>query len=341
MIMKILKISFILFVLLFAILYNGCDDAGVLPKNLPKGRITLTPLNLKPLDQNVDGWYRLWVGIDSGGSRIWYSCGEFNISSSGTIVDLSGNSITFQFNDDTNSLAFATRAMVTIETQHNVFPSAQRLISTVLTSHFDSLSGNMDISGDLALGTVGTKLISGASGHYMVRTPSDSNRSCSKGLWFCDTMNVPSLPAGLTLPDSGGWVYEGWAVNHASNTYYPMGKFRNPYAADFDGAGPCSGHNPGYTAPGQDWIADSNGCPNPPLNILSGNFGVFISLEPSNEVPGSQADNSPFFFRIFQQNTIDHSLGCGQSDNLFNLSITGLFPSSLIRIQYITAHAYK
>jgi hypothetical protein len=339
--MKILKISLFISALVLIMVYYGCDDSGVLPHNLPKGRIALTPVSFKPLDQNIDGWYNLWIGVDSGGRRIWYSSGEFNISSSGGIVDLNGNAITLQFNDDTNSLSFATRALITIEKQHNVFPSAQRLISAVLTSHSDSLYGSMDVSGDLALGTVGTKLLTQTGGHYIVRTPTDSNRSCSQGLWFCDTLNNPSLPfgpTGLILPDSGGWVYEGWIVNHITNTYYPMGKFTNPYAADIDGAGPCAGIlGAGYNAPGQDWILTTGSCPNPPLNILSGNFGVFISLEPSNETPGSPADNSPFFFRVFGQNTIDHSLRCGQSDNLFNESNVGLFPSANIRIQYISA----
>src|SRR5690349_9461681 len=105
------------------IIYMGCDDSGILPSEVPKGRISFTPANLKTLDVNTDGFYKLWIGLDSAGNRVWYSAGEFNVNATGTPVDLSGNAMTFTYTGDTNQLYLATRALVTLETQHNIFPS--------------------------------------------------------------------------------------------------------------------------------------------------------------------------------------------------------------------------
>jgi len=325
--MKKLSI-FALFISL--LIYSGCDDSGIIPHQVQKGRITLTPSNLKTLDVNTDGWYNLWIGLDSAGTRRWYSAGEFNVNAAGSPVDLSGNTMLFVFSGDTNSLHLAAKSMVTLEKQHNIFPSQQRLISGNLASISDSISCSMDISGDEALGIIGTKLINGPAGKYILHSPSTNNANCPQGIWLCDTSGVPTFPDSLMLPVSGGWIYQGWVVDHSINQYYSMGKFFNPYLKDIDTSGACAGPNPGYNAPGQDWIQTGGNCPPQAINLNSGNFGIFVSLEPSNETPGSGGDNSPFFLRLFSQNRIDQSLGCGQKDNLFNQQL--IFPTGRIRI---------
>ena len=326
--MKYINLFFWALITPLIIFYSGCDDSGVLPHLVPKGRITLTPTNLKTLDVNTDGWYNLWIGLDSAGNRLWYSAGEFNVDASGSPVDLSGNATSFGISDS-NSLNLATKCMVTIEKQHNIFPSLQRLISGNLAAISDSLSCIMDISGDLALGSAGAKLLTGVGAYYILNSPTTHNASCYRGIWFCDVSGISHFPDSLALPNNGGWVYQGWLVDHSTNTYYSIGKFYSPYAADLDGAGPCADTAAGYNAPGQDWIQTGGNCPSASLNLHSGNCTVFVTLEPSNEVPGSASDNSPFFLRFFSQ-LIDPTVGCGQQDNLFNQRVT--FPTGRIRI---------
>ena len=164
----------------------------------------------------------------------------------------------------------------------------------------------------------------------MLNSPTTNNANCSQGIWFCDTSSSPTLPDSLTLPSSGGWIYQGWVVDRSINQYYSMGKFFNPHFRDLDTSGACAGPNPGYNAPGQDWIQTGGNCPPQAINLKSGNWAVFVSLEPSNEGSGSAADNTPFFFRLFLQNTIDQTIGCGQLDNLFSQFL--LYPSATIRI---------
>ncbi len=325
------KLKLIIFILFSSlIIYSGCDDSGILPHQDPKGRITISPSNLKTLDVNTDGWYELWIGLDSAGSRVWYSAGDFNVNSSGSPVDLSGNAMAFTYSGDTNNLYLATRSLITIEKQHNVFPSAQRLISGNLITISDSLSCTMNIGGDEAFGTVGSKLIQGDRGLYILQSPSTNNANCFQGIWFCNTLGVPSMPDSIALTNGGGWVYQGWLIDNSTGQYYSIGKFYDPYSKDADTSGSCAGPNPGFNAPGQDWIQTGGGCPSSVLNIRSGNFGVFVSLEPSNEVSGSPADNQPFFFRAFNQHIIDQSIGCGQQDNLFSQNTS--FPTARIRI---------
>ena len=326
--MKLRLAVFILFTSL--LIYSGCDDSGVIPPLVPAGRINLSPSNLKTLDINTDGWYNLWIGLDSGGARLWFSAGEFNVDASGSPVSLTGNSMTFVYSGDTNALHLATRSMVTIEKQHNNFPSTQRLISGNLSSFSDSLTGTMNIAGDEALGLIGTRLMNSGDGHYMLNSPSTNNANCFQGLWFCDTSGASSLPDSIALPVNGGWVYEGWALDNSTHQYYATGKFFNPHAKDADTSGYCAGPNPGYNAPGQDWIQTGGNCPAQPILLNTGNFSVFVTLEPSNEPSGSASDNAAFFLRLFSQNRIDQTVGCGNQENLFNQKL--YYPLGRIRI---------
>lgn len=327
--MNTLKSASIL-LFLSLVIYFGCDDSGILPSVVPAGRITLTPSNLKPLDLNTDGFYKLWIGLDSAGNRVWYSAGEFNVNASGSPIDLSGNTMQFVYSGDTSQLYLATRALITIEKQHNIFPSAQRLISGNLTSIFDSISCVMNVAGDEAFGNVGARLMLGISGLYILNSPTTNNANCFQGIWFCNSAGVPSLPDSIALPGGGGWTYEAWAIDNSTNQFYPMGKFFDPRGPDADVSGICAGPNPGFNVPGQDWIQLGGNCPPQALVLNSGNFGVFVTIEPSNEAPGSASDNSPFFVRIFNQHIIDASIGCGQQDNIFNQN--NVFPTARVRI---------
>ncbi|MGH2574472.1 MAG: hypothetical protein ACRDFC_02100 [Ignavibacteria bacterium] len=324
---KYIVISLLIFI---PLIYNSCDDAGITELAFHRaGDVTLTQSNLKPLNPTVDGVYEAWIKLDTLGGQ-WYSLGRFNISLNGTIIDLSGNAMTFTFMGDTNQLHLAIAAMITVETSaFTGQPGPLHLISGSLDTTADSAYGNLNLGGADALGSVGQTLIGGAQGcphgKYILRTPSNNNVECLKGIWFCDTLGNAHLPAGLGLSGSP-WIYQGWLkdrTNPNNPVYLTMGRFSDPYNADLDGKGPCAGPGNGYNKPGQDWVNPSSSCVQ---NLNNGNYEVFITLEPTND----PALNSPFFVKLFAQTVIHSSLGCGRDDNLFNQCAT--FPRVRIKI---------
>src|SRR4030095_13001541 len=252
---KIILINSLISVVLGFLLFS-CDDAGQNPVFVQKGKVTFSVNNLRPLDQQVDGLYTLWLAIDSSGNRVWYSLGQFNIGGSGEIVDANGNPMVFTFNGDTNSLVNATKATISV----GGLPDKSVLIAASLAQYTDSVTGNLWIQDDLALGSsFGAAILGGNYGKYPLQTPTDNNASCLKGLWLSDVNgndvwpNVPDLPAGK------GWILEGWINDESTNSFYSIGRFFSFRNADNDGAGPCKGPNGnGFNKPGQDWV--QTGC---------------------------------------------------------------------------------
>lgn len=313
------------------IIFYSCDDAGQGPNLIPKGQISLTHLNLKTLDPNVDGLYTLWLSIDSSGTLIWYSLGQFNINAYSQIVDAQGNIMVFEFPGDTNMLDNSKIATVTVG---NSGPLGTVLVSNAVTVNSDSVTGSLWMAHADAFGDVGSRIIGNgypvAHAYYHLSSPTTNNVQCLQGLWFSDTLGNNLFSDGLVLPIGNGWVYEGWLNDESTNSFYSTGRFYDPYNADLDGAGQCAGSSgPPYNRPGQDWITSGTGCPNI-TNISNGNYGVFISVEPENESPQGLA--VPFFLKIFYQNNIAASLGCIRVDNVFNMSVTGGMPRCKLRI---------
>jgi hypothetical protein len=328
--MKITK-SFIFVLTVFvAVLFYSCDDSGQNPKFTPKGQVSFTHINLKPLDPNIDGLYNLWLGIDSSGNTSWFNLGQFNINSYGQVVDAQGNNMVFTFNGDTTKLDNAKYSTVTIGND----PVGTVLLADHLIVNSDSVSGSLWMGDDLALGNIALHLYGQgypqASAYYNVSSPTSNNTLCKQGIWFCDSNGNNTFSDGLRLTQGNGWIYEGWLNDESSNSYYSTGRFYDPYNADLDGAGPCAGSSgPPYNKPGQDWTTSGAGCPNI-TNIFTGNFGVFITIEPENESGNSLL--SPFFLKLFYQRDIVSSMTCKRLDNLFNQNTLGAFPRGRLKI---------
>ena len=340
--MKIISYFLAILVITGSIFYYGCDDSGFIPTPLPTGQIYLNQSNLKPLIQDVDGWYQLWIALDTLNTREWYSAGAFNISYSGAIVDLNGAPMTFNFNGDTNRLNLSAHALITIEKQVVFTPGALRLISGSLSVNSDSAFGQLKMSGSEAFGNMGLVLIGDdnncpvtapnncAIGSYILQSPTTSNADCLKGLWFATTSGNSTFPDGLDIPGSLGWTYEAWVVQNSTQIFHSLGRFNGFNQADSDGPGSCPGSNPVKTynsVPGQEYAA---GCLNGE-NLNNGDFGVFITIEPNNESGTSLS--SPFPIKLFLRSVIQSSLNCGVNDVYFRpLSRDCLEPFAFLKI---------
>jgi len=329
--MKINKSFLYISATICIIFLYSCDDAGLNPVFVTKGQISFTQLNLKPLDQNIDGLYSLWLGLDSSGNTLWYNLGQFNINTFSQIVDAQGNAMVFTFPGDTNMLGNSRVATVTVG---NSGPLGTVLVSNSLTVNSDSITGTLWIADALAFGEVGLRLYGQgypvAHTLYHLSSPTTNNNQCRQGLWFCDTLGNSTFSDGLRLDSGNGWVYEGWLNDKSTDSFYSTGRFYDPYNADLDGAGLCAGTSgPPFNKPGQDWITSGTGCPNI-TNISNGNYAVFISVEPENE--SGQALSTPFFLEFFNQSNIVTSVGCKRLDNVFNVSVAGVLPKGRLRI---------
>ncbi len=342
--MKILSYVLVILVTVGSVIYYGCDDAGIIPTPHPSGNITLKPSNLKPLNQGVDGWYHLWIALDTASQREWFSAGAFNISSGGTLVDLSGAPTTLRFTGDTNRLTQSAHALITIEKDIVFAPGSLRLISGPLSIASDSIYGSMKMSGLEAFDSMGVRLIGDdnncpttspnnyATGYYILQSPTTSNADCLKGLWFSDISGNSGFTPGLNVPIALGWTYEAWVVQNSTQTFHSLGRFTSFNQADSDGPGSCPGASPVdpfNSVPGQEYAA---GCSNN-SNLNNGDYGVFITIEPINESGTSL--NSPFPVKLFSREVIQSSLNCGVLDWYFrSLSKDCLMPYALVKIAH-------
>lgn len=334
--MKIFRFLILIPIILVAVIYYSCDDSGVHPIDLQRGVISFSQNKLKQLNPNIEGAYELWLRLDSLGSVTDYSLGRFNIDGNGNVTDTSGGTIQFKFQGDTSSLGFSTHAFVTVEPpgDDNGLPSSAVLLSGQVGIGLDSLYASLKMSGSLALGTTGQKLLTSTGGMFIVNTPTSSAGDCLKGIWFCDTMGNSTLPPDLQM-SSSGWVYEGWVMDKSvpgNPIYYSTGRFTNPYGPDNDGAG-CGGTGTPYPKPGQDWVQAN--CPSglPQIqNLSNDNYEVFITIEPSYESPPYMDYQRPFFVQLFKQTNISSYMGCRRLQYLPSLPYT--LPEARLKITY-------
>ena len=92
--MNKIKLLFFIIAAAGSVYYYGCDDSGVVTDPEPKGGVTFSQSNLKNLET---GAFELWLSlVDSNNIRTWYTLGQFNINSTGAMVDLSGSPMKFQ-----------------------------------------------------------------------------------------------------------------------------------------------------------------------------------------------------------------------------------------------------
>ncbi len=331
--MKNLKGFLILSFLLLAVLYYSCDDSGVTPPNLPTGKVALTPVNLKNLNQSDDGIFQLWAYFDSAAPS-WVSLGRFNIDANGGIISETGGSMTFSFGADTLRMSKMTVLLISIEAPgvNNPFPGPSHLVAASITNsnfYLDSISATLTMADANALGAAGSILMSDTAlrEFFYIASPTTNNVNCSQGLWFCDAAGNSSFPPALDLTANPGWFYKLWVLNNVTNTYIFCGSFTSFVGPDNDSAGACRGPiDTFYNAPGQDFIQSGGGC-TAITNLNDGNHGTFISLEPRTRSNNSQ----PFFLEPYTQPIM--SGGC----NLHQITkqYASLFPRALVRISKV------
>lgn len=328
--MKLYKILFITLAILSSVFYYGCDDSGIVKPTGVRGSITFSQTNLKPLST---GAYELWLSIvDTSNTLTWYTLGQFNINSAGAMVNSNGEPMTFTFLGDTNLLNGSRDILVTYEVDNDFQPSNYRLMSGPLTVTADTIGGELLMSGSEAFGSMGSVLTGNhsnppvpATGSYHLGSPTTNNAECLKGIWFCDTAGNSSFTGGLDMPGWLGWKYQTWIVNNTTGQNTPLGYFTSFDNADENGAGPCAGPNGAYSKPGQDF---ASGCPTGD-NLNTGNYGVFITIEPAGV-----SLSEPFVLKIFNRpGGIVPSLPCRVTDPFFrNLALEDAFPRGRVRI---------
>ena len=238
--------------------------------------LTLSFVNLMPLDEAVDGLYEGWAIID--GAPV--STGVFNVNGSGQPVQPGTGEVIVSFIVATD-LAAASDIKISLEPVGDSDPAPSGLI--VLTG---ALSGE---TASLAAALPGLSMLETATAEYILATPSDNETAPdndNQGVWY---LRMPGPTAGLMgLPDLGDhWIYEGWAVDVSGSQPMPYstGTFTSGEGFDSDQAG-CNAGGPPF--PGQDFTAYHCG---PELILDSGDFALVISIEP---VP----DNGPGPFQF-------------------------------------------
>lgn len=328
--MKSYKFLLIITVIYLSMFFISCDDAGQDPQWVPKGQISFTFTNLKALLPGVDGYYHLWLALDSSGNRTWYELGRFNISAAGEMVDTLGNTLVFNFTGDTSSLGYATKSTLTVGKDLN--PEGTVLIAADLNASSDSVTGSLWMGHDYAFGEAGKRILGAgypypASGQYILNSPTTNNTQCNKGLWFCDIQGNSTFSPGLSLSPGNGWQFQGWVKDNTLPDPYSTGRFFNFYNADLDGAGPCKGpYGNGFNKPGQDFIQATGGCP--VISALTSDYSVFITVEPENE--SGIALTSPFYLKIFLQALV-YPL-CNQPTAIYNQTVLSVMPTGHLRI---------
>ena len=235
-------------------------------------QLSLSFSNVDPLTNGFH--YEGWLIID--GAPV--STGKFNVSSSGSLVDLNGSSIGNGLFDIDADIESATTFVLTIEPSGDTdsVPSSTKYMGGAITNGSSSLSAAHGSSlGDSFLDV---------TGEYILATPTDgANTNETSGIWWLNPTSGSPV-AGLNLPAlPAGWKYEGWTV--ISGTPVTTGTFVSASGVDeFDG---FSSTNPGPPFPGEDFLTAAPSPLSFPVD-LSGGTAV-ISIEPFPD-----SDPAPF-----------------------------------------------
>ena len=152
--------------------------------------------------------------------------------------------VSFEFSGD-QDLGTATYIFVTVETDGDTAQGPALLAGPVEGDDNHGLASLL-VSDHHAVGTD----FATAAGSFILATPTNGlGADENLGIWFTD----PSGIATLTLPTLGaGWIYHAHIFHggHAKS----VGTFSATNVEDSDGRGPEGGPEPGFTAPGSDFL---------------------------------------------------------------------------------------
>ena len=320
----------LLLILSIAFIYSSCSDDTANPT---QNVIDFSYTNLKPLNQNVEGVYEAWLSVETGfdhDDAAYRSLGRFNITSSGLIVDTSGNPFTLKLNRISN-INQTEDALVTIEPpgDNDTIPGNIRLLGGAKTQQGSSLVFNLTMSYNEVLGNIATQFPSSTAKYLLASPTTGDTNQFNRGAWY--TQNTNGSVPGLTLssiPDTMDWTYQAWVIDSrdSTNRIYNMGRFDKPDTTD--SYNQCQGSLPPWLVPGNDWIQPN--CPSGIPQITDFNNGFYellITLEPRFE-QGS-AISKPFYLKLFYGNLEPSTYGTVL--NLANVSSSYL-PSAVIRL---------
>jgi len=317
---------------LISVYFNSCDDSGVATHD---NNLTFSFTGLKHLNPQTDGLYEAWIAF-AYSPELYVSCGKFNIDeATGNIVDTTGTPVLLKLRYRPYNFSTAQYGLITIDPpgfSDTANPPQLRILAGDVSVGTDYLTANLRMNHSLALDSI-IKKDTTAITSFMLFTPTDTSTVADTntfrwfdGIWMCDSTGNSGIMGLATIADASPWIYEAWINKTTDNTWYKIGRFKNPNGLDDDGAGPFAGPRTlpsQYQSPGEDWLLNS-----PPINDLrSSNYNVVICIEPAGYNNGLTGHFIQLFRGSAQSARIQYP---GQMGNLPN--VTSTLPTASIKI---------
>lgn len=227
--------------------------------------VTMTQQNMPRLSK---GNYAAWAKVEGKDILV----GQFNIDTSGNMVDLKGrkkNSFSLGQN-----IGSASEIFVTIESSEvkGRGPSSIKIQRGKVSGNASSLSFPIDYSG--------------AKGSFMLGAMSKETDNAivpvKTGIWFVSPQGN-QVKKGLMIPDAPkGWSYSGW-MRMDQKSAVKMGKFTSPSSSD-----DFNGYSPALSPPkfpGENFLQNPPQGYSFPQNIDGAT--TWITLEPAVDVGAS------------------------------------------------------
>jgi len=245
---------------------SGCDDESTSPEPTPFN------VTLEGLPSLAHGhYYEAWVAFPEEAGRALHggeervSLGKFAVTQSGGIEGLEGGPAEFAFSGE-QDLLLASYIYVTVETEGDTARGPALLAGPV---QGDDSQGRATVvvSDHHAVGTD----FSTAAGSFILATPTNGlGADENQGIWFTDPSEAPTL----ILPAlAEGWIYHAYTFDKHSHS---VGTFSAANVEDSDGGGPEAGLEPGFTAPGSDFLTSAP-------DLANGSTVAFIVVQPAGD----------------------------------------------------------
>jgi hypothetical protein len=274
-----------------SVLLVSCSDDDNNTTAAPQLKLNLTGLENLGTNYRYEGW------VVVNGAPV--TTGTFTVNDAGVLSQTT-------FDVAASTLANATAFVLSIEPANDPDPAPSNTKYLVGDFSGNSASVNTGIIGDF----------SGATGKYLIASPTDGGLNPYAGVWF---MNGVTFSSGFNLPTIDvGWKYEGWVVSNDGSVVLSTGKFTNP--AQADETAQYSGAMAGPPFPGEDFITNAPAGITFPGNLRG--TTLVITVEPN-------PDNSPVPFTIKPlSHQVSQSVIPGDTNDMMR-SLTS-FPSGTV-----------
>jgi hypothetical protein len=275
-------------------LFAGCGDDDDNPPEV--GELTVSLLNLPALPESL--YYEAFALFDTSttahGETEAVSLGAFLADGAGNLESLDGGEAVFEFVEQRN--LSPSRIVVNVRVVADTSLGSP-LIAGQVVGDEDEGRATLTAGDHHALNAD----ITTAEGTCVLATPStflvDSDEN--QGVWFVEivTQPQPGTNPSLVIPELGeGWAYSAWVLQ--SGEEIPVGTFSLASGPDSDGAGEGAGPDPGFDAPGSDFIVPPTG----PRSLNDGETTVIVTIEPVESDHGLRALHldEPFPVRVLE-----------------------------------------